>query len=211
VSASSSRVIGLFPTPVLHAERVVSAEVVEELREHFVRGARQANAKSSQLAHTEILQPAADQRLGALSARVASRIADFGELLFGERLEWAIKEMWVNVLEAGGHQGLHSHANSFISGVVYLTPPHPQASLVFVKALGQPAFVFKNTHGTSGTGPFNADKWVMPSVAAGDLVLFPSYLLHEVPANVGDTRVSLAFNAIPDRLNAWGYRIGFTA
>lgn len=210
MSSSPSRVIGLFPTPLLHAEKLVTPEVVETLRERFVRSARQANAKSSQLAHTEILQPQADDGLRALSAVVGPRIAEFGELLFGERLQWSIKEMWVNVLEAGGSQALHSHANSFISGVVYLTPCHPQASLVFVKALGQPAFVFKNTHRTSATGPFNADKWIMPPVAAGDLVLFPSYLLHEVPINPGDPRVSLAFNAIPDRLDAWGYRIGFT-
>jgi uncharacterized protein (TIGR02466 family) len=183
---------------------------VEELREHFAASARQANAKSSQLAHTQILQPQQDDRLRALSASVAPRIAEFGELLFGERLEWSIKEMWLNVLEAGGQQALHSHANSFISGVLYLTPCHPQASLVFVKAMGQPAFVFKNTHQQSATGPFNADKWVMPATAAGDLVLFPSYLLHEVPVNPGDRRVSLAFNAIPNRLDAWGYRVGFT-
>ena len=210
MTASPSRVIGLFPTPVLHAERLVPPGLVEELRAHFVQRARQANAKSPQLAHTEILQPQADERLRALSALVGPRIAELGELLFGERLEWSVKEIWANVLEAGGQQALHNHANSFISGVVYLTPCHPQANLVFVKALGQPAFVFRNTHRASATGPFNADKWIMPSVSAGDLVLFPSYLLHEVPTNPGEPRVSLAFNAIPDRLNASGYRIGFS-
>jgi hypothetical protein len=41
------------------------------------------------------------------------------------------------------------------------------------------------------------------------LILFPSYLLHEVPVNPGGERVTLAFNAIPDRLDAWGYAVGF--
>ena len=45
----------------------------------------------------------------------------------------------------------------------------------------------------------------------GDLVLFPSYLLHEVPLNHGDLRITLAFNAIPSRLDAWGYAIGLSA
>jgi len=42
----------------------------------------------------------------------------------------------VNVLDPGGRQAMHNHANSFISGVVYLTPTHPEARTVFMKALG---------------------------------------------------------------------------
>ena len=42
------------------------------------------------------------------------------------------------------------------------------------------------------------------------MILFPSYLLHEVPRNQGDQRITLAFNAIPDRLDSWGYTIGLT-
>jgi hypothetical protein len=50
----------------------------------------------------------------------------------------------------------------------------------------------------------------VPEVVPGDLLLFPSYLLHEVPANEGAPRVSLSFNAIPNRLTSWGYRIHFS-
>ena len=50
----------------------------------------------------------------------------------------------------------------------------------------------------------------VPAVEPGDLVLFPSHLLHEVPPHDGAARVSLAFNAVPERLNASGYEVGFT-
>jgi len=33
----------------------------------------------------------------------------------GEKLRWTVKEMWTNMLETGGSQTLHSHANSFVS------------------------------------------------------------------------------------------------
>ena len=56
----------------------------------------------------------------------------FGVHLFGERLPWGLKEMWVNVLDRGGRQAMHNHANSFISGVVYLTPTHPGSQTVFI-------------------------------------------------------------------------------
>ncbi len=32
--------------------------------------------------------------------------------MFGERLRWGIKEMWTNVLDTGGSQPMHNHANS---------------------------------------------------------------------------------------------------
>ena len=35
---------------------------------------------------------------------------------FAELASWSVKEMWVNVLDTGGHQAMHNHANSFISG-----------------------------------------------------------------------------------------------
>ncbi|MGC3987693.1 MAG: putative 2OG-Fe(II) oxygenase [Pseudorhodoferax sp.] len=54
--------------------------------------------------------------------------------------------MWVNVLDPGGRQAMHNHANSFISGVVYLTPTHPDARTVFMKSPGGHDFAFKNDH-----------------------------------------------------------------
>ena len=40
-------------------------------------------------------------------------------------------------------------------------------------------------------------------------MLFPSYLLHAVPANPGERRITMALNAIPTQLDSWGYKISF--
>ena len=48
---------------------------------------------------------------------------------------------------------MHNHANSFISGVVYLTPTHPDARTVFMKPLGGTDFSFKNDHAGVDDGP----------------------------------------------------------
>jgi uncharacterized protein (TIGR02466 family) len=140
---------------------------------------------------------------------ITPKLADFGVLLFGERLGWSVKEMWVNVLDQGGRQAMHNHANSFVSGVVYLTPTHPDAQTVFMKSPGGTDFAFKNDHAKTSLGPYSADKWISPKPEPGDLVLFPSYLMHAVPPNPGERRVSMAFNAIPARLDSWGYAITF--
>ncbi len=122
-----------------------------------------------------------------------------------------ITGVWVNRLQTGGQQAMHVHANSFISGVVYLTDSHPSANIVFQRPSANGSFVFSNFNPDSEVTPFNADRWQMPAIGAGDLVLFPSHLMHGVPENRGGERISLSFNAVPDRLNSWGYEIRFAA
>lgn len=210
MSPPASQIHELFPTPVMVSERAIELAQVAALVQRFGSQARVSNPRSDALAHTRILPPDADPLLDDLARRLMPLIVEFGEQLFGERLAWRIKEMWVNTLHKGGRQSVHNHANCFISGVLYLSDCHPSARLTFIKALGGRDFVFSNTHAGSRLGPFNADRWMAPQASPGDLLLFPSYLLHEVPTNQGGTRISLAFNAIPSRLDSWGYRIGLT-
>ncbi len=202
--------ISLFPTPFLRTTRLLDGSLVEGLAAHFAARADRDNSSSPKLSHTALLTPADSPLLGVVAGLITPKLADFGTQLFGERLGWSIKEMWVNVLDAGGRQAMHNHANSFISGVVYLTPTHPEARTVFMKSPGGTDFAFKNDHANVTTGPYNADKWISPQPEPGDMVLFPSYLMHAVPPNPGPRRISLAFNAIPTRLDSWGYAIRFS-
>lgn len=203
-------VIPLFPTPVFRARNVLGRPLVDALVAHFATLATDANKSSGSLAHTKMLQPSESPLFVEAAARITPKLADFGLQLFGERLDWMVKEMWVNVLDRGGHQSVHNHANSFISGIVYLTPTHPDSQTVFMKALGGTDFKFKNDHARVQSGPYNSDKWISPAPAPGDMILFPSYLLHSVPPNAGERRISLAFNAIPARLDSWGYVVRFS-
>jgi hypothetical protein len=202
--------ISLFPTPFLRCSQLLHAPLVQGLAEHFAARADRDNSSSQQLSHTALLTPADSPLLGVAAALITPKLAEFGIHLFGQRLGWSIKEMWVNVLDANGRQAMHNHANSFISGVVYLTPTPPDARTVFMKSPGGTDFAFKNDHADVVTGPYNADKWISPLPQPGDMVLFPSYLMHAVPPNPGPRRITLAFNAIPTRLDSWGYAISFS-
>ncbi|MEF7613246.1 putative 2OG-Fe(II) oxygenase [Aquincola sp. MAHUQ-54] len=204
-----SEVIGLFPTPFMRLPGVLGAVLVEGLVEHFTAQADRGNNASSHLSHTAMLRPGDSPLLVEAAGLITPRLAEFGGLMFGERLGWSLKEMWVNVLDTGGRQAMHNHANSFISGVVYLTPTHPEARTVFMKSPGGTDFAFKNDHAGVKTTPYSADKWISPAPSPGDMVLFPSYLMHAVPGNPGERRITMAFNAIPTQLDSWGYRISF--
>lgn len=203
-------VIDLFPTPVMRAPAVLDAALVRGLEAHFLAQATLDNNTSPKLTHTEILKPGDSPLFVEAATRITPKLVDFGALLFGERMGWSLKEMWVNVLRHGGHQAMHNHANSFISGVVYLTDTHPGSQTVFMKSPGGTDFMFKNDHAGTTVNKFTADKWISPAPRPGDMILFPSYLLHAVPPNQGGTRISLAFNAIPTRLDSWGYVVRFS-
>jgi hypothetical protein len=205
-----NEVIGLFPTPFMRALQTLDVHLVRGLVEHFSALADRDNNASANLSHTALLKPGDSPLLVKAAELLTPKVVEFGLLLFGERLGWALKEMWVNVLETGGRQAMHNHANSFISGVVYLTRTHADARTVFMKSPGGTDFSFKNDHAGMSPNPYNADKWISPNPQPGDLVLFPSYLMHAVPGNPGERRITMAFNAIPTRLDSWGYTIGFS-
>src|SRR5262245_5585708 len=205
----TTHVEGLFPVPVMRVEQLLDNDLIAQLTSEIVESGTVANAKSDALSHTEIMSPRARKSFVRAGKLIQPKLVEFGALLFGEDLDWSIKEIWVNLLETGGQQSVHTHANSFVSGVLYLTTPHPSARLVFHKSLGGTDFIFANQNRNARFGPFNGAKFMMPQVLAGDLVLFPSYLLHEVPVNRGERRISVAFNAIPARLDSFGYSIRF--
>ncbi len=185
-----NEVYGLFPIPVMRVAAVLPAQLVTALAEYFSATADRDNSSSPNLSHTALLQPGDSPLLVQAAAAITPQLTQFGSLLFGEGLGWSLKEMWVNVLDTGGRQAMHNHANSFISGVVYLTCTH---------------------HEGVATGPYNADKWISPGPDPGDMMLFPSYLMHAVPRNPGERRITLAFNAIPAHIDSWGYRVSFGA
>lgn len=198
-------VLGLFPIPFLRARSTLPPDLVEALAAHFGKLATRDNSSSQNLSHTAMLRPSDSPLLERAAALIAPKLTEFGTHLFGERLEWLMKEMWVNVLDTGGRQAMHNHANSFASGVVYLTPTHPGSQTVFMKSPGGSEYTFKNDHAGTTPGQFSADKWISPAPEPGDMVLFPSYLMHAVPPNQGARRITLSFNAIPSRLESWGY------
>jgi hypothetical protein len=203
-------ILGLFPTPFMRAKQVLGANLVAGLVEHFSRSVDLPNSSSPNLVHTALLRPSDSPLLVETAALLGPLLPEFGALMFGERLGWSLKEMWVNVLDTGGRQAMHNHANSFISGVIYLTRTHPDARTVFMKSPGGTEFTFKNDHAGVTPNAYSADKWISPAPDPGDVVLFPSYLMHAVPTNTGERRISLAFNAIPTHLDSWGYRVSFS-
>lgn len=201
--------VGIFPTPILIGRKVVPEALVAALIAQFEATQTGPNVRTALLSHTPMADPRSHENFAAVLRAVAPRLRAYGRALLGEEMGWAIKEIWINRMETGGAQKMHNHANSFVSGVIYLTETHPSAATVFHRQVGQTTFQLENQNARCTVGPFNSPIFAMPPVEPGDMVLFPSYLMHEVPPNQGAPRMTAAFNALPERLDSWGYVLNF--
>src|SRR5258705_889882 len=146
----------LFPIPLLRSPQLLSP-ALNEAAVAAIRHARiESNLRSDQLFHTEVADPRDNKLFQEIAELVGPKLVDFGVLLFGEKLRWTVKEMWTNMLEKGGNQTLHSHANSFVSGIIYLTPSHPACRTVFMRPLGGACFFVRHYTRMSSMGTFKA-------------------------------------------------------
>jgi uncharacterized protein (TIGR02466 family) len=106
--------------------------------------------------------------------------------------EIALTDLWVNIMPPTAAHSLHLHPLSFISGTYYVVTPKGCPGLKFEdprlsKFMAAPPRL-----------P-NARPAVRPHITyparAGNVVLFESWLRHEVPANrVASERISISFN-----------------
>jgi len=103
--------------------------------------------------------------------------------------ELALTDCWINMMPRGVTHGLHLHPLSTISGTYYVRTPK-----------GVPGLKFEDPRldRFMAAPPRRADAaqpWVTMPVSAGRVLLFESWLRHEVPPNpVASERISISFN-----------------
>lgn len=99
---------------------------------------------------------------------------------------------WVNVMEQGCTHPLHIHPHSIISGTYYLSVPRGASAIRFEDPryglfMNRPPLQIKSSD--AGNTHFSV------SASAGDVVLFESWLRHDVPLqSVKEPRISISFN-----------------
>ncbi len=104
----------------------------------------------------------------------------------------AMTDCWANIMPAGTLHSLHLHPTSFISGTYYIEVPRGAGALKFE----DPRL---SLHMAAPPRRADAPKRLRPFVSlpakAGDVILFESWLRHEVPpARFSGERISVSFN-----------------
>lgn len=111
---------------------------------------------------------------------------------YAKTLQWDLRgqklvmtDCWVNVMPQGCAHSFHLHPQSLISGTYYVRVPRGAPGLKFEDPRLSKFMAAPQRPGMHRTHP----------AKAGEVVLFESWLRHEVPANlVAAERVSVSFN-----------------
>lgn len=106
--------------------------------------------------------------------------------------------VWGNINGKYSYHEQHIHPNSFLSGVYYVNAPKGSGNINFIDPRNSIRSVeMEPNRDKDLTDPLRRSIEVEPQ--DGMLLLFPSWLGHEVQQNLTENdRVSIAFNLIPD-------------
>ena len=181
----------IFPTPVYHAHRGPDLDTSEKKDiEDIIKGGMQGVLANSFSNDTYIF----DTKLTKLKEFCERRVADYVKEIINpqKELDFYITQSWLNITKPGQFHHQHSHPNSIISGVFYVTTVEndqiifhdPQSKVKQILQLDP----------TAASNAFNSDVFI--GVKTLDLLLFPSWLEHSVKPNEAQStdRISISFN-----------------
>ena len=131
---------------------------------------------------------------GSLEKKLTRHVRDYAKSLDMDLRKRSIRmtDCWVNIMPPTAAHSLHLHPNSFISGTYYVRTPKGCSGLKFEdprlsKFMAAPPKLptVREENRLYTTYP----------AEAGNVILFESWLRHEVAANrVDDERISISFN-----------------
>ena len=110
-----------------------------------------------------------------------------------EELDFYITQSWLNITKPGEHHHEHSHANSLISGVFYISTEEDD-KITFNDPNLKVKEIIKLE--PRGYNVWNSSIWFFP-VKNNELILFPSWLHHQVDVRnekAITNRISISFN-----------------
>ena len=103
-----------------------------------------------------------------------------------------LDNLWINILPFGGTHTAHIHPHSIISGTAYVAMPDGTSSIKFEDPR-LTMMMAAPTRTTDSREELSSFIYAKPKV--GDVLLWESWLRHEVPMNmVDDDRISISFN-----------------
>ena len=195
----------IFPTPVMRSN--IGRDFTAEEWKFFKRmqAAPHENVSNIRSADTHVLDA---PEMKSLRSIVQDHINQYAwtAISADPKFTFYITQSWTNYTQKGQSHHRHMHTNSLISGSLYIQAKKAVDGICFHR--GSAA----NVQILVSDDQLNAYNTPVKcyNVGAGDLVLFPSNLVHSVEQATGDhTRISLAFNVFvkgelgsPDRLNS---------
>ncbi|MBL4645262.1 MAG: hypothetical protein COA52_17560 [Hyphomicrobiales bacterium] len=125
-----------------------------------------------------------------LDKHVADFVKDLQFDLNGKKIK--LDSLWINILPTGGVHTSHLHPHSVISGTTYVTMPKGTSAIKFEDPR---LAMMMAAPGRKPKARTELRNFIYVEPEAGDVLLWESWLRHEVPLNMADEeRISVSFN-----------------
>ncbi|MEL7106967.1 MAG: TIGR02466 family protein [Pseudomonadota bacterium] len=103
-----------------------------------------------------------------------------------------LEDIWINILPEGGIHTAHIHPHSVISGTAYVAMPPGTSAIKFEDPR---LAMMMATPPRRKDAPEDLRQFIYAQPAVGDVLMWESWLRHEVPMNMAeDDRISVSFN-----------------
>lgn len=192
----------LFPT-LVYEDQLGDTALLAQL-EHSVRTLAQDDAAGRRWAREHGYRgytsyaslndlPVRDPAFADLKRQLDRHVARFAEACaFELDRKLRLDSLWVNLLRGGGAHTAHLHPHSVVSGTLYVALP-PGSRGLKLEDPRLPQMMAAPTRRTDAPEALRTFVEVTP--APGSILLWESWLRHEVPAGVGKgERISVSFN-----------------
>ncbi len=207
-----STIYTLFGVPLLQIQHAHPADLNRALREHILRleadGNRHRNPSPAMAIPTQLFESRFDFFASSEPCVVALKEFCFSHVrkAIGELADVSPAELaelklashtWFHVSRSGAYFALHNHPMASWSGVYCVSPGDglgaDNGAISFLNPLGA-ANMFVDRGNARLRLPFSSKNFLLRQ-QAGELIIFPSYLFHQVLPYVGTSeRITVAFN-----------------
>ncbi|GAM98153.1 hypothetical protein U91I_01784 [alpha proteobacterium U9-1i] len=138
--------------------------------------------------------PTRDPAFATLKRELDRHAAAFAKALHLElgRKKLTLDSIWINILEPGGVHTGHIHPHSVLSGTYYVETPAGSSAL----KLEDPRLpLMMAAPSRAEDAPAAERTFVYVEPKAGDVLMWESFVRHEVPVNAAKkSRISVSFN-----------------
>jgi len=134
--------------------------------------------------------PTFEDLVKVLDHHIAAFIKDLQFDLGDKRIK--LDSLWINILPSGGIHPSHLHPHSVISGTTYVTMPEGTSAIKFEDPR-LPMMMAAPIRKADAPAELRSFIYLTPK--EGEVLLWESWLRHEVPLNLTDEeRISVSFN-----------------
>ena len=128
--------------------------------------------------------------VGVLDKHVKAFVKDLQFDLDSKKL--TLDSLWINILPEGGIHTSHLHPHSVISGTTYVAVPKGAGAIKFEDPRSAMMMAAPTRKADART---EMRTFVYADPKVGDILLWESWLRHEVPMNMAEhDRISISFN-----------------